>query len=356
MARPKNSIPKLCTDSNGRAFTKVCGRFISLGKAGTPDAARRYAEVLTANANGQEIVKASKPTPPKRCLTINELCIQFVTREIPRYSSGEAYAFKAAIRVLRPLFGDTPVDDFGPVRYRLMRDSMVAGDVATDRKPWARPTVNRQAKRIRQIFRWGVSHELVPVEIVHRLDTVRSLAMGETTAHDNPARLAVPREDVDAARLHLKPIHRDVLDLLLLTGARRGEILKLTGAMIQKRPDVWIAELHEHKTARKGKRRILAFNRTAQAILLRHLKADPDSLLFSVRADTFTNAVAAACAAADVPHFCPHQLRHAAGATLVDELGIEIAQAVLGHSDAVMTAHYARSSERKAIEGVQKLG
>lgn len=60
----------------------------------------------------------------------------------------------------------TPVNEFGPVRYPLLTDAMVAGDVATERKPWARPTINRQTKRIRQIFSWGGSHELVPVEIV----------------------------------------------------------------------------------------------------------------------------------------------------------------------------------------------
>ncbi|MDX1967562.1 MAG: tyrosine-type recombinase/integrase [Planctomycetaceae bacterium] len=358
MGRRSNTIPKLCTDKNGRAFTKVRGRFISLGRAGTPESHQRYSEVLTAHARGQldDIAKPKAAATAPKCLTVNELIMQFVTREIPRFSAGEAYAFRAAIKVLRPMFGETPVNDFGPLRYRLVRDQMVSGDPATGRKPWARPTVNRQIKRIRQIFRWGVSWELVQPDVVTRLDSVRSLAIGETTAHDNPARKAASAADVEAVMPHLKPVYADVLRLLALTGARRGEILSLTGGMLQRRSDCWLAELNEHKTARKGKRRFLVFNVAAQAILLRHLRVDPEAKIFDVHPDTFSTAVRLACVAAGVTPFVPHQLRHAAAAKLVDELGVEVAQAVLGHSDAMMTQHYSQSAERKAIAGVARLG
>ncbi len=36
MPHPKNSIPGFFTDANGRAFTQVEGRFVSLGRAGKP--------------------------------------------------------------------------------------------------------------------------------------------------------------------------------------------------------------------------------------------------------------------------------------------------------------------------------
>lgn len=79
--------------------------------------------------------------------------------------------------------------------------------------PVIRPlTANRQAKRIRQIFRWAVSWELCPVEVVHRLDTVRALAIGETTAAKLDPRLAVPEADIAAVRDVLKPHYRDLSD------------------------------------------------------------------------------------------------------------------------------------------------
>ncbi|MDX1969660.1 MAG: site-specific integrase [Planctomycetaceae bacterium] len=357
MGRPKNSIPKLSADKTGRAFTKVNGRFISLGRAGTPEAQTRYAEILTAHAKGRLAdISAPKSVNAVKtsALTINELILQFVTRELPRYSRGGALAWRAMFHVLREQFGKTLVTDFGPLRLRLLRDAMVAG--SDDRQPWSRDTVNRQTKRVQQLFRWGASWELVPAEIVARLDTVRGLSIGETTAHEKTPREAATAADVEAVMPHLKPVHADILRLLALTGARRGEILGLTGGMIERRPDAWIAELHEHKTARKGKRRFLVFNATAQAILLRYMKADPSKRFFEVRGDTFSAAVRTACVAAGVAPFVPHQLRHAAATKLVNELGVEVAQAVLGHSDAMMTAHYSRSAEAKAIEGVKRLG
>lgn len=253
------------------------------------------------------------------------------------------------------MFGETAVNDFGPLQYRLVRDQMVSGDPATGRKPRARPTDNRQIKRIRKIFRWGVSWELVQPEVITRLDSVRSLAIGETTAHDIPARKAATAADVEAVMPHLKPVYADVMRLFALTGARRGEILGLTGGMLQRRSDCWLAELNEHKTARKGKRRFLVFNVAAQAVLLRHLRVDPEAKIFDVHPDTFSTAVRLACVAAGVTPFVPHQLRHAA-AKLVDELGVEVAQAVLGHSDAMMTQHYSQSAEHKAIAVVARLG
>jgi len=60
---------------------------------------------------------------------------------------------------------------------------MVAGDPKEvdnegkpkPRKPWSRNTVNRQAKRLRAIFRWGVSWELAPISVVEALEAVSSL-------------------------------------------------------------------------------------------------------------------------------------------------------------------------------------
>lgn len=359
MARPKSVIPpyKLHTPT-GQACCYVNRQRVYLGKFGSPESRQKYAEVLDKLAAGRELerVKSARPPVPP-ALTINDLFVRFATKEFPRYSGSEVWSFKSAMRVCRQMFGETPIADFGPLRFQMMRDAMAAGDPETGRAAWCRKTANRQAKRIRQIFRWGVSQELVPVEVVHRLDTVRALAIGETTAVDYAPRQAVPESDIAAVRAVLRPHYRDLLDLMLMTGARPGELLKLTGAMIERRADgVWLAELHQHKTARKGKRRFLAFNLSAQAILLRHLKGDPDALIFPRRRDNLTAAIARACKRAGVTPFCAHQLRHTTAARLVDEVGLEAAQAVLGHSEVAMTLHYSRSAERQAVEGVKRLG
>jgi integrase len=341
---------------SGQAVAYVKRKPVYLGPHGSPESKTRFAELLEKLATGSQ----DAPAPPKAAaptMYLNDLCVRFVAKEFPRLSKSEKDCFRSAIRVARKLFGETPVSDFGPVRFRVMRDAMVDGDKEAGRQPWTRRTANRQSKRIRQIIRWGVSWELVTADVLARLETVKALAVGETETDDPPPREAAPQADIDAVREKLKPHHRDVFDLLLLTGARPGEILNLTGKLIERRDDgLWTADLSDHKNARKGKRRLLVFCTPAQAILLRYLKPDPEAKLFALRRDNFAAVIRRACRRAKVDPFVPYQLRHSVATQLYDEVGLEAAQAMLGHSDALMTLHYARAAEKAAMRAAESLG
>lgn len=54
--------------------------------------------------------------------------------------------------------------------------------------------------------------------------------------------------------------------------------------------------------------------------------------------------------------FVAHQLRYTTITRIADEVGLEAAQRVTGHADAVMTEHYARIADRQAIDAVKRLG
>lgn len=360
MPRPRNTIPKFSVDRNGRAFTKVHGRFISLGRADDPQSRVRYAAVLT----GQGSDSADAVATPRSPVTLNELLLKYVTDELPRFSSSERHCQMTVIRMVRQLFGYAPVAEFGPLKLRALRDAMVAGDPdqkdkdgkPKPRKPWSRNTVNRQIKRIRAIIRWGVSWEMVSASVVDALDTVSSLTAAETTAKEAIPRVAVPDEDFQAVRKVLREKHRDMLDLLSLTGARPGELLKLTTGMIDRSGPIWRCELSQHKTSHRGKTRVLFFNEAAQLILRKYLQGNPDTRLLKMRRDNFGHVVNRACIRANVTPFCPHQVRHTVATKLVDEMGTEAAQRLLGHSKAAMTEHYSKGAERQAQEAVKRLG
>ncbi len=81
----------------------------------------------------------------------------------------------------------------------------------------------------------------------------------------------------------LSELHRDVLDLMGLTGCRSGELLSLTTGDLNRSGDPWRADLKEHKTRHFGKDRVLFFNTVAQSILMKYLKADPSAKLFPIR-------------------------------------------------------------------------
>lgn len=356
MGRPRNSIPKLCIDkSRDRAFVKVDGRFVVLGPAGSSESQAAYGKLLTDLAqNGKtEAIQAakcrSKSTRQPDGVTWNILGFRFFSEELPRYSAAEQRCIKAANKIVRELFGDLPLTEFGPLKLRIVRDEMI-------RKGWSRSFINKQVKRIRLILRWGVSFELVPQTAVDALTSIKALAAGESDAKEPRPRRAVPDADLEKVRAVLCERHRDIFDLLLLSGARPGELLNLTTGDIDRAGEIWRAELMRHKTAHKGKSRTLFFNAKAQLILRKYITAKPTERLFSLRGDTLSNAFKAACIKAGVPIFTPHWLRHTVATRLADEVGTEAAQRLLGHSTTAMTLHYSKAAEKQAIEAAKRLG
>lgn len=353
MSRPRNAYPKLCTDKTGRCFCKVDGKFVTLGRDGDPETQRRYGELLASLATAT----ATKPSsgPPRSGLTVNELCVKFITEVLPKYQtsdgqpSAEQACFKGVIRILRRLFGETPAAEFGPVKLRLARSEMVETG-------WARKHINKQVCRLRYIFKFAVSWELVPPSIVDSLKTVPGLEAGHTKARETTPKTSVPAESLQAVRAELLPRHQDVFDLMLLTGARPGELLGLQMRDLNRSGSPWRSDLRHHKTARKGKSRTLYFNGKAQAILLKYLKADPEAKLLPTTRKTFSDAIGRACGRAGVERFTAHTLRHCVATRITNELGLEAAQRLLGHSSAAMTAHYAKQAEAKAVEASAALG
>ncbi len=244
MPRLTSAIPRLCVHGpTNRACVYLDGRRVYLGRAGSAESRQAYAALLTRLAAGESLgagnvtaAISDAATKAAESPTINQLLLRYVTEQLPRYVEHEQRCQKGAIRLLRQFFGETPVGEFGPLRLRTVIQAMIAGDphaVGADgqpqpRKPWTRGFVNRQVKRIRQIFKWGVGWELCPQSVADALLAVASLKAGDSMARETKPRRAIPESDLRAVRLHLQERHQDVIDLLLLTGARPGELFGLT--------------------------------------------------------------------------------------------------------------------------------
>jgi integrase len=69
--------------------------------------------------------------------------------------------------------------------------------------------------------------------------------------------------------------------------------------------------------------------------------------------NSYRQSIQRAAKRAGVASWHPYQLRHTAATYIRDALGVEAAQAMLGHTRASMTEHYAKQSERRAIEAAQ---
>lgn len=355
MPRPKATVPAYrLHKASERAVVYIDRREVYLGPYGSPESKARYADLVAQRLAQHDHAASQQPAPARSMVTVNQLCLRFLTDYCRRYRrvdgrpSAEVDCFKGVIRHLEPLYGETPANDFGPLRARQVRQAMIDSG-------WSLRYINKQMGRLRLLFRVGVSWELVDARVLAGLDSIPSLVAQETTASVRPPRRAVPEADLRAVRAQLSPRHRDIFDLLLLTGARPGELLGLIRGDIDQSGDVWRAELAHHKTAGRGQRRVLLFNAAAQAILQRHLPDTSDERLFALQTSTFSAAVGQACRRAGVTPFVPHQLRHSVATRLADEVGTDAAQRLLGHATRAMTEHYSRAAERQAREAVQLL-
>lgn len=346
---------------SGQARVRWMGKELWFGEYDSPASRQRFAEFLKKVISGtlldvdllpRRAAKAVQSTDAG--ISVNELCVAFLRHAEQHYRKGddltaEYDCFVSAIKPLKDLFGVIPLNEFGPCSLKAVRQRMVENG-------WCRRYVNRSITRIRQIFKFGVENEYVEPTVLQKLQAVAPLLAGRTDAPDHPQRQAVPQEHIDAVKQLVSKRCRDLIDLQLLTGARPGELLLLTGRMIDRTGDVWTAELREHKTKHHGKVRKLAFGPKTQLILRRHLKADPDARVFCLRRESYCQAVVKACTKLEISRWTPHWLRHNVATRVRDEFGIEAAQAMAGHSSPLMTAHYASKMDGLAAKVAASIG
>ncbi len=419
MPRPLSPVPALRKHKSTRqAVTTVRlsdGRTkdLYLGRHGTAAASTEYARIIaTVAANGGIYPDASADAG----ITVNELMAAYLRtckKAAPKggYVGGADAAL--AVRAARRLFGTIPVVEFGPRNLKALRDAMVTDGRLSKSNPddptgeysgLSRKTVNARVGAIKRIIKWGVSEELVPVEVYQRLTTVEGLRSGQTIAPDRePVRPAV-MADVEKMLPYLTPTVRALVIVQLHSGARAGELVRMrVGDIDRTDPNAWTFRPSSHKGTWRGKGRTIYFGakcREALAPLL--LKAGgPDCYVFNPRtanaerlaersenrltprypshmrrneakrvgakrrrppADhyttcTYRRAIERACERAGVPEFTPHRLRHLAATRVRAELGVDAARALLGHSLASITEIYSHEVDKGlALKAVAAFG
>lgn len=269
----------------------------------------------------------------------------------------DAATIKIALRLLNRHFGRVPVDEFGPLRFRELREIMVrVGNGGS--KPWSRSYVNKQAKTIRAAFRFGVGIEMVRAETASALECVAPLRRGETKAPENKPVEAAVLEHVLATLPHLNRQIRAAVELQLVTAARPSEILRIRPADITvKSDDLWIYDSPVSKT---GRRRLIALGPVAIDALRPFMDRKPPRPCLSPReaelesrgrvrrhgkirtgrfytSGSYRNAITRACEAADVPAWTPYQLRHWAITEIEFNTDEQSAAIVAGHSTTRVT-------------------
>jgi len=261
--------------ASGQMFVVLLGKAIYCGKPDHPATEQRYHQAVA------EWLAAGRQLPAEPAtITVKEVLSRFWTYAEQYYrheTDGrvkELEQFALALRPLKELYAETPAADFGPRALKAVRQKMIDAG-------WCRPYINKQVNRVRHVFKWAVSDELIPGDILHALQAVAGLRKGRSDAPDPDAVKPVPMEMVEAIEPFVSRQVWALVQLQLLTAARAGELTRMRPCDIDRSGKVWVYQPADHKTAHHGFDKKIWIGPRGQKVLAPFLLRDPESYCFS---------------------------------------------------------------------------
>lgn len=257
-------------------------RDVLLGTYNSAASKKEYRRVLT-EWEAQERRLASSPEASD--LRISELILAY-WRHAERYyrdPSGrpttEVPNVKQALRRIKLLYGSCPVAEFDGLKLVTVREQMIQEGLARKR-------INRDVARMKRMFKWGASQNLVPIQVHQKLTTVEGLRFGRSAAKESAPVRPVSAALVSQTLPHLRPQVAAMVQLQLLAGMRPGEVVIMRSMDLDTSGKVWLYRpgsdlLHgAHKTAWRGQDRVIALGPRAQLVLREWLRTNLQEYLF----------------------------------------------------------------------------
>jgi integrase len=282
--RPRNSVPTYRQHrQSGQAMVRLNlgngkTRDVLLGRHDSPESIKEYERVVAeirAGATAAAIV-GEKDT------TVAELLVMFFEHAANHYRQADGTAgtevasFKQSVRDLLHLYPHTPATEIGPRALKAVRQAMIE-------RQWCRRQINGRIGRIRRVFKWAVSEELVPVEVYQSLCTVAGLQEGRSAAVEREAVKPVAEATVEETLPVLNRHVRGLIQFQRLTGCRPGEACRIRRRDIDQAGPVWIYRPATHKTAWRGKARAIVLGPQAQELVKAFFTDDDRDYVFSPR-------------------------------------------------------------------------
>lgn len=414
--RPTGSLPRIRkrSDSNTARVT-LGGRTFSLGEFGTSESEARYHDLcrlwIEAGRPRKGFNPEGKPTDEPREPTIDDVVIAYaesLKRKWPDKPNGtphrEFSSRRPALRLWRRLFGTSLAKDFGPKKFKLLRQSILETGVS-------RQHANQVMANLRHAIRWATSEELMSGSQLEAIRSVQPLRLGDIAGLRETEPVQPVSDEMFKKTLPFLPeIVADLLQVQRLSGARCKEICEMRPCDLEIEEEKWLYKPSKHKTMYKGKQRSIVLGPRAQSILSRYLKRPSSSFMFSpseqleitikqriakakghrrtprvkvaspkrspgekYSTDSVRRSVYRACEQAfPVPvgmsnkeakewrrqhKWSPHQLRHAAATDIRRQTSsLDLAQSVLGHCDPRTTARYAEVDLSSVVDLMRAIG
>lgn len=225
-------------------------------------------------------VAAGKPATDEPQVIVTDVAIhyaQFARQYYRKHGkvTSEFNAVKIALRQLRALYGDIAPAEFGPKRFKVVREQFLAERLC-------RSTINRYMLHIVRAFRIASSDEMIPAAIYQALKAVEPLRAGRSKAKES--RKIKPAEEsmIESALPFLPGIVADMVRLQLLTGMRPGELCELRPMDVDRNAEggVWIYQPASHKNEHHEMNRIVVIGPEGQKVLAPYLLREESAYCF----------------------------------------------------------------------------
>ncbi len=374
----------------GQAVVTLSGRDMYLGKFGSA-ASREAYQRLTA----EWLQSGGSPPSQRADVTVMEVIAAYLRFAHTYYRkdgklTNEIKTVKRALSVVKELYGRESATKFGPLALKTVRQAMIE-------KGWCRTQINKQVDRVKRVFKWAVSEEMLPGSVYEALRTVTGLRKGRSTARESSPVQPVDAATVEATLAELPEVVADMVLVQRLTGARPGEICNLRPCDINRDGEVWEYVPQSHKTEHHDQARVVFIGPRTQEILLKYLLRPADTYCFSpieseaqrrkrrhheritpmscgnrpgsnrcknprrkasdkYSTTSYGRAITRAAEVAGVPNWSPHRLRHSFATEVRKTHGLEAVQCSLGHSKASTTEIYAERNFALAARVAGEIG
>jgi hypothetical protein len=254
MSKRVPRTPSYCHHkASGQAVVRIDGTDHYLGKYGTPASQAEYDRLIAEwLGNGRRL---AAPTADDG-LTVAELILAYWqwAERYYRNDHGEPGAelenIRLALKPLRQLYGHTQATAFGPIALRAIQENLVKAGLS-------RGVLNGRINRVRRVFKWAVSFQLIPSSVHEVLRTVPGLKRGRCEAREAPPVQPAADDHVNASLPFLPAPVRAMVELQQLTACRAGEVMVMRAIDLTMSGPVWTYRPASHKNKHRGLDRVI---------------------------------------------------------------------------------------------------
>ncbi len=270
--------------ASGQAVITLNGKDMYLGVYGNTESKAEYDRIIAEWLVNHRQDIATPPTGiavenAAHDLTVNELFSAYWPFAIGYYvkngqPTGEVENLRDAARPMIARYGQSAASQFGPLALEAVRQAMIEQGLC-------RRVINGRVNRIRRIFKWGVSKQLLSPLVLQSLQSLAPLKKGRCNVREAEPVKPVDEQHVRAILPYVSPQIAAMIQLQMFTGMRPGEVVIMRGCDLNCSGKIWTYTPSSHKTEHHDRNRIVYIGPQAQRVLEPWMARSLKTYLFS---------------------------------------------------------------------------